>query len=176
MNRGQRGGSLLLVLILLTVALLGALSTARLVDLGTNVAGNIAFRNAAEQAAEVGVSEAFARLRAAPELGADLGTWYRALSGEDDEAGMPVGVDWDEAPEVLVGPYSVRFFVQRLCSAPLPVVDATQQCVIQGLPQVSSARAGPEALGAPPAMTYRVTVAVSGPKSTQAFVQQLVVL
>ena len=57
--RGQRGVTMLVVLVLLSVMLLGGMALARLTEVGTLASGNTAFREAAVQASEVGLNTVF---------------------------------------------------------------------------------------------------------------------
>ena len=172
-SRQQRGSSLLVVLVLLTVLLVGALSMARMTESSTLIAGNISTKNGAMQASEVGVTEAFIAIQAIANVEANVGTWYFASQQADDAAGMPAGIDWTKAPTQAVGQFQVAYVVDRLCTAPLPVTNPNAQCVLKKMPAAGSAKAGIEALDSPAATEYRVTVSVTGPKSTQTFVQAL---
>ena len=59
----QRGNSVVLVLILLSVMLVGALAMARMAEVSTLAGGNAAASDAAMQASEVGLNTAFAAVR-----------------------------------------------------------------------------------------------------------------
>ena len=174
-RRRQRGASLLLVLVLLAVTMLGGLAMARMTEAATLIAGNVTFKDSAAQASEVGINEAFERVRALTTLEQGQTGWYFPTKMAEDAAGLPQGLDWSAAPQVQVGSYQVRYVVERLCQGPLPVVDMPRQCVVQRLPQTGSAKAGAEALAAPSVSQYRITVSVAGPKETQVFAQVSVV-
>ena len=59
-RRADRGMTMLVVLVLMTVTLLGGLALARMTEIGTLASGNAAFREASLQASEVGANTAFA--------------------------------------------------------------------------------------------------------------------
>ena len=71
--------------------------------------------------------------------------------------------------------YDVRYIVERLCRAPLPVTDYDGQCLLRKQDAIVSAKAGTEALQAPDARQFRITVRVLGPQRTQTWVQSTVV-
>ena len=171
----QKGASLIIVLVMLTVLLLGALSMARLNEASTLIAGNIAFKDSAMQASEVGISEAFNVLPTIIDEEQDQGNWYYATLVGDDAAGLPSSVDWTQTAIVKVGAFDVHYIVERQCTGTAPVVDINAQCVIKRTPTTSSAKAGLETLETAASKQYRITVFVSGPKNTKSFVQTMVV-
>lgn len=171
-SRAQRGAAVVVVLVLLSVLLLGGLALARMTETRVLAAGNTALRNASVHASEAGLNQAMAALLA-PGFNeeADAAGWYFATQRSTDAAGVP-NVDWNAAPEVSVGNFSVRYVVDRLCTA-APVTAVLQQCLLRQSPQPGSARAGTEALDAPQVRQFRITVRVLGPKGAQAWVQSL---
>lgn len=176
MNRSaQKGASLTIVLVMLTVLLLGALSMYKLNEANTLIAGNIAFKDNAQQASEVGISEAFAALPTIADEEQNQGNWYYATIQGDVKAGLPASVDWSKTTVVKVGNFDVHYVVERQCTGPTPVTDVNSHCVIKPGAAISSAKDGLEALEATPAKLYRITVFVSGPKNTKSFVQSMVV-
>lgn len=170
----QKGASLLMVLVVLTLLLLGAGTLARQTSNSTFLAGNVASKEAARQAAEIGVSEAFARLRDlgnAGNLEANNAGWYRATSLATE---VPAAAQWAQAAVVQAGSYEVRYIVERLCQGPLPVTNAPAQCFVRQLPSEGSAKVGAEKLQAVPSLQYRISVQVQGVKNTQSLVQAMV--
>lgn len=169
----QRGASVLVVLVLLTVMLLAGLSLARFSEVSTLAAGNMAYKEAALQASEAGINTAFSKLTALPDEGADKDKWYLATQIEHDTEGLPK-VDWDTMPvvDLPIKSYDVRYVVERMCT------DAgaadPQKCLVKQVPQLNSARDdGEEPLDPPAATQFRTTVRVIGPKGTTTFVQSL---
>jgi len=173
LHAAQRGVTILVVLVLLTVMLLGGLALARMTEVGTLAAGNSAFRDAALQASEIGLNEVYAQVRAIPNENNAVGNWYRPSMMATDANGLPV-VDWDTLPEVVVGQYSVRYVADRICQGALPVADPLKQCLVRQIPQLESADATKEELDPPNAKQFRVTIRVTGPKNTQTWVQSMV--
>ena len=172
LRKCQRGVTILVVLVLLSVMLLGGLALARMTEIGNLAAGNAAYREAALQASEIGLNDAYAAVRALADENVAAGTWYLPATMAIDAKGIPV-IDWSTLPEVLVGPYSVRYVADRVCDA-LPIVDPLRQCLVKQIPQIGSADASKEALDPPNAKQFRVTIRVIGPKNTQTWVQSLI--
>lgn len=164
---------MLVVLVLLTAMLLGGLAMARLAEVGTLATGNVAAHDAALQASEVGVNTAFAAVRALANEEVNTGNWYTATERAKDGNGLPTGFDWVNMPEVMVGPMSVRYTVERVCSV-APVTEPLNQCLVRYIPQIGSAAAGQERIDPPHSKQFRITVRVTGPKGTELFVQSLV--
>ena len=180
--RPQRGVTILVVLVLLSVMLLGGLALARMTEIGTLAAGNSAYREAALQASEIGLNSVYALLAPQPppapasapipNENAAVGTWYRPSTLATDANGLP-DVDWDALPEIVVGQYRVRYVVDRICEGALPVADPLRQCLVKQIPQLSSADFNKEKLDPPNAKQFRVTIRVTGPKGTQTWVQSM---
>lgn len=173
MKRAEQGLTVLVVLVLLTVMMLGGLALARMTEVGTLASGNAAYREAALQASEVGINTAFAQLTALADDEVDTGTWYTATPSATDVHGIPM-VDFDAAPSITVGAYQVNYVAERVCTGAMPVVDAQRQCLIKQERQMASADRTREAVDPPFAKQFRVTVRVTGPKGTQAWVQTLI--
>jgi len=83
-------------------------------------------------------------------------------------------VDWDALPEIVVGQYSVRYVIDRICEGALPVAEPLRQCLVKQIPQLTSADFNKEKLDPPNAKQFRVTIRVNGPKGTQTWVQSMV--
>jgi hypothetical protein len=165
---------MLVVLILLSVMLLGGIALARMTEIGTLASGNNTYREASLPASEVGLNTAYAAARGigvGVEDDAVAGWYWPTIQGAD-LAGIPF-VNWDAAPEVAVGGYSVRYVVERMCNT-TPVTNTLRQCLVKQVPQMGSNRVGQEELDPPNARQFRITVRVSGPKDTETFVQSLV--
>ena len=170
--RSQRGVTVLVTLILLVVMLLGGMALARLGEVATLAAGNAAYREAAVQASEVGINTAYASVQALADEESNAGSWYWAKSQALDARGMPSAVDWDAAPEVVVGRYSVRYVVERLCTGAGAITDPLRECVNKIKRPLESYTTA-ERPDPPTAKLYRVTVRVTGPRDTRTFVQSL---
>lgn len=167
----QRGVTMLMVLLMLSVMLLGGLALARITEIGMLAAGNGGYREASLQASEVGINTAYAAVRAVVDEDADSGNWYWATV-QAETAGLPA-VSWTAAPEVVVGNYRVRYVVERMCTA-TPVTSTLRQCLVKQVPQQGSSKFGQEELDPPNSRQFRITVRVTGPKDTETWVQSLV--
>jgi type IV pilus assembly protein PilX len=169
----RRGVTMLMVLLLLSVMLIGGLALARITEIGSLAAGNNTYRDASLQASELGVNTAYAAVRALANENADNGNWYWATMRPLDAAtGLP-NVDWNSAPEVVAGNYSVRYVVDRMCDTAV-ITDTLRQCLVKQVPQGESNRFGQEAPEPPNSRQFRITVRVLGPKDTQTWIQSLV--
>jgi type IV pilus assembly protein PilX len=174
----QRGVTMVVVLVLLTVMLLGALAMARHLDSATVAAGNTAMRDSAIQASEVGLNQAFQAVQGLADIAAEnvaAGTWYWPTPQPADAAGVPQ-INWDSAPEVVVGNNnSVRYVVERVCSV-AAVTDPMRECLVR-LPTTtatSSAKDQEDQLESISSRQFRITVRVVGPRNTTVFIQSLV--
>lgn len=163
---------MVVVLVLLTVMLLGGMALARMTEVGTLAAGNAAFRETSLQASEVGVNTAFAAVQALVDENTSAGNWYYATTQAQDANGVPT-VDFDLAPELVVGAYRVRYVVDRVCTGAMPVTEPLRQCLVKQVPQIES-NTNREKPDPPTARQFRITVRVMGPKDTQAWVQALI--
>jgi hypothetical protein len=163
---------MLVTLVLLAVMLLGGMALARMTEVGTLASGNAAFRDAAIQASEVGINTALATTVGLVNEEVNDGGWYFAQAqGQVD--GLP-NVDWNAAPEIVVGSYRVRYVVERLCQGALPVTDPALQCLNRVPASKRSASSNSPQLDPPSVRQFRVTVRVTGPKDTRSWVQSLV--
>ncbi len=163
---------MLVVLVLMSVMLLGALALARLTEVSTLATGNMAYHEAAMQASEVGINTAFAAVRAIATEDTSLAGWYWSTEQAKDSNGLP-NVDWTSAPQIAVGSMTVRYVAERACTV-TPVVYPLRQCLVKQIPQPKSRVAGAEELDPPNSKQYRITVRVTDQKGTQTFVQSLV--
>lgn len=176
MNQGidrQRGATMLVVMVLLSVMLLGGLAFARISEVGSLAVGNSNYRDAALQASEVGLNTAFTRVRAiaAADENTSVAGWYWSTDQPQDANGLPA-IDWSAAPEVVVGAYSVRYVAERVCTV-AAVSDPLLDCLVKQILVPASADPTREKIDPPNSKQYRVTVRVIGPKDTTTFVQSL---
>lgn len=168
----QRGVTMVMVLLLLSVMLLGGLALARITEVGTLATGNNSYREASLQASEVGVNTAYAAVKALSNEDVDNGTWYWASMQTTDAAGLPA-VTMPATTEVAVGAYKVRYVVERMCSQ-ATVTDTLRQCLVKMVPNGETAVYGKEAPDAQNSRQFRITVRVAGPKDTETWVQSLI--
>jgi len=173
-RRSARGMTMLVVLVLLSVMLLGGMALAKLTEVGTLASGNTAYREAALQASEVGLNTVYAQVRDLANEDTAQAGWYWTTIQASDENGIPT-VDFDAAPTVTVGSYTVAYVAERMCQGAVPVELPLRQCLVKQIPQETRSRsAGKEELDPPNSKQFRVTVRVTGPKDTRTWVQSLI--
>jgi type IV pilus assembly protein PilX len=175
LQRAQRGVTMLVVLVLLSVMLLGGLALARLSEVGTLASGNTAYHEGAIQASEVGLNTAYMAVRGLTNESATVGNWYSPTPLAKDANGVPNSVDWSATPAITVGQMTVTYVVERACSV-ANITDELRECLVkqQFEKEEVSRSAGTEKIPPQTARQFRVTVRVTGPKGTQTFVQSLV--
>lgn len=181
MNKpAQRGVTMLVVLVLLSVMLLGGMAMARLTEIGTLASGNAAYHEAALQASEIGINTAYQAVKSLSSENTAVSGWYSPIAlAKDSTTGLPTGVDWSAAPQISVGAMTVSYVAERACTVG-SVTDALRQCLVkQYSPPAGSAFESRDASRvekpAPPnSRQFRITVRVTGPKGTQTWVQSLV--
>jgi type IV pilus assembly protein PilX len=178
-RRGQGGMTVVVVLVLLSVMLMGGLALGRLGEVGTLVAGNVASKEASMQASQIGTMNAFKSIQQAgfdeglDSQDAARGTKYFAMMQATDAFGMPQ-VAWEGVPEVVVGRYSVRAVIDRMCNK-LIITDALQDCLVREVRlEVEKANANTDPVESPNARQFRVTVRVTDARGTQTFTQAMV--
>jgi type IV pilus assembly protein PilX len=172
-QRAQRGVTMLVVLVLLSVMLLGGMALARLTEIGTLASGNAAYHEAALQASEVGINTAFQAVRDLPDENDAIASWYSPTTRAKDLTGLPTGIDWDAAPTIAVGQMQVKYIAERACTV-ANVTNVLRQCLVKQEPKMDSRVYGVEKLDPPNSRQFRITVRVDGPKSTRTWVQSLV--
>ncbi|MGC4078528.1 MAG: hypothetical protein QM702_16130 [Rubrivivax sp.] len=171
-RRAERGVTMVVVLILLTVMLLGGLALARMTEAGTIAGGNVAFHESALQASEIGLNAAFEAVRNLANEQTSANNWYSPVEVAKDGKGVP-NVTWSNAPSITVGANTVRYVVERACNV-ASITDPLQECLVKQIPQPKSRVVGTEELTPPNSRQFRITVRVEGPKGTVVIVQSLV--
>jgi type IV pilus assembly protein PilX len=169
----QRGVSLLIVLVVLAITLVGSLAMLRSGEVSSMVAGNVSFREAATQASDLGIADAAKALDVQPNFDANIANTYFATRQPEDTNGLPTTINWSSVPTMAVGNYTVQHVIDRLCQV-TPVTDPTGTCMVRDSESAGSNKAGSLAYKNPASVYYRITVRVTGPKSTAAYVQALV--
>ena len=174
-NDHERGVTMVVVLVLLSVMLLGGLALARMSSVGTSVAGNVSFKERALHVAEIGTNTAYATVSASgfPESPSQPGWYYDTAQAQDDQ-GLP-RVDLEAGRQIAAGGYDVRYVVERLCAVSA-VTDTMQQCLLRQLDQnqVPQDATPGQKVDQPGGKQYRITVRVTGPQGTRSVVQSLV--
>ena len=186
----QRGVVLFMALIALVALTLAGLAMVRSVDTGNVIAGNMAFRQAAMQRADVGLEAAFLALPGivTSSRDADIANQYYALRQDVDATGVPNAVTWSSVPcrdnanasvTCSAQDYQVKYVIDRMCgpqsAGSTTVTDVQQYCFVDiGSGKVGSKGAFQAVFTSASAVYYRITVQVTGPRNTSAYVQAIV--
>ena len=182
----QRGVVLIFSLIVMLIMTIGAVALMRSMHTSMSTTGNLAFRRDLVNQGEQAVSQVVSQFKAGniPASGitttSDPTSNYSATVLPANNQGVPAlllvqdatfhatdsGADLAGAtPDV-----TMRYVVDRLCTAGT-VTPSTALCVqSSGLPTGGTANRN-TAVAPPSATVYRLSVRVSGPRSTQAFLQ-----
>ena len=157
----------------MALMVLGVLSFTRSADTANLIAGNAAFKQAATQAAEVGLLAGAEFIDGLTDPDTATANRYYPTLQPDDANELPIGIAWASVPSTTVGNYQVQNVVERMCTV-TPVVDILNDCA--GRIQAQSADGQSYSLGKgghqrPPAVYYRVTVRVTGPRNSESLVQ-----
>lgn len=173
----QRGITMLMVLLLMSAMLLGALALARITEAGMLISGNVATKDASTHAAEVGRNVAYAQVQALATKNTNTGGWYWATMQPTDAAtGVPSTIDFDATPVVAggVGRFKVTYAVERMCTVGT-VTMSSVQCLVMTDPNLPENKGyGAPAYMAKGARQYRITVRVIDDRGTQTWTQSLV--
>jgi type IV pilus assembly protein PilX len=169
--RHERGGVLIAVLILLGVLLVSAAALVRSSMTTTAISGNVAVKQAATQAADVGIVSAQNYLSALATPEVTVANVYYATQLGSDTYGLPV-LNWTGIPVVSTpNGFKIQYVLERLCTAPLPVADFLTQCATATSEQSGSNNVGAPRYAGAIAIYYRATVRVTGPKNAESFIQ-----
>jgi type IV pilus assembly protein PilX len=185
MPETQRGVVLIFTLIVLLILTIGAVALVRSMNTSLFSAGNMAFRqdlvNQGEQAVSTVLTQfspggALVNATTADSIAAN----YKATMLATNSQGVPnvllndtnfntVGSAANDISNVLAPQVTIRYIIDRLCSAPGPSTSINCVMSAAGPP---GGKALPMAAVAPPTATvYRLSVRVTGPRSTQVFLQ-----
>src|SRR5690606_17550546 len=124
--RDQKGNSLIVVLVVLTLLALAGFGAMRSADTGNVIAGNFAFQQASTQASDSGLQQAMDFLAATPDLNADVANRYSNIRlAAIDARGVPTAINWanvgctDENGALIndcnvdAGNFRIQYFVER---------------------------------------------------------------
>jgi type IV pilus assembly protein PilX len=179
----QRGVVLIFTLIVLLILTIGAVALLRSMNTSLFSAGNMAFRhdlvNQGEQAVSTVLTEFSPGGALVNSTSNDLiASNYKATMLPTNAQGVPSVLLDDanfgtvgSAPDIQNVPaqIKIRYIIDRLCSAPGPATSINCVMSAAGPP---GGKALPMAAVAPPTATvYRLSVRVTGPRSTQVFLQ-----
>jgi len=180
-----RGVALLMSLIALIAMSLTAMALLRSVDTGNVIAGNLAFRQSAVQAVDLGMEAAFTAVQSAASLAAlnanaSDKTYYATMFAQEPSeltTTTTPAVDWRNlavATTANGGAYEIRYVVDRLCSTTAVTEEtAPDLCyVTKKSPKCDSHDPNKmEECSIPQGIYYRATIRVSGPRNTVGWAQ-----
>lgn len=192
----QHGVSLFIALIALVALSFAGLALIRSVDTTNLIAGNLAFRQGALHASDIGIETAYNALgttivnKEADSCCAAGTSMYYATKRAADAAGMPcatafvTGVLTPTCPTVInwsnVGAtttaqgYQVRYVIDRWCEGVLPITNIPGNCSVDQTAATGSKKAGAPVFAASNLVAYRITVHVTGPRNNVSVAQSLV--
>jgi type IV pilus assembly protein PilX len=176
-----------LLVALLVMALMGlaGIALVRAVDTATAVTGNLGFRAGAVAPSTAAIEDAWAALSeggaiADPERDQPARGYYASRQPGEDARGVPLllqGPVPGSGVRTLTtgGGNTVRYVIERLCTAPGPATSASCNLAVPYLPPPSEATpAGAAPPSPPPQYTvYRISARVEGPQQTVAHVQMM---
>ncbi|WP_324902453.1 hypothetical protein [Noviherbaspirillum sp.] len=181
--RSRESGSVLLIaLIILIIITAATLSVVRSMDIGNVISGNFAFKQAAMQVSDRGITDATNNLAAIVAGGggnADQANRYFSTRRNDvDSLGVPSAVNWSNVQcrdednndcdaDKDTGKYRVQYVIERQCSDN-PVLSDPQSVKTNCDYEVREA--SPEQL----AVRYRIIVRVRGPRNATGMVEAMV--
>ena len=178
----QRGVTLFIALVGLIAMALAGVALVRSVETSNIIAGNMAFRNAAMHASDVGVEAAFTALNSITSGQVEANKpsnctnacQYYATMQPLNSIGVPSTVVWANVAGVAVNTdYTVRYVIERLCKGTTPIADLASSCYAGSLRGGGSKKAGSVVFSSTNELYFRVTVRVEGPRNTISYVQTL---
>lgn len=182
-RRVQLGVSLFIALISLVALSFAGLALMRSVDTTNVISGNLAFRQAALHATDVGVETAMTALGTIVTTSLDanypagclVGVCnYYATQQAEDAKGIPSTINWTAVPSTTVdGSYAVQYVIDRLCKGPIPVTDIAGSCYASEKVGGGTKKSGGIIFSSTQQVYYRATVRVVGPRNTVSIVQSV---
>ena len=186
----EKGVVLLVALIALVAMTLAGLALMRSVDTGNVIAGNMAFRQAALQASDIGIEAAFTALPGIISTSKDANIankYYATRLTQSDSRGVPTAINWANVPcrahtDAIVNcseqDYQVKYVIDRLCdeqtAGSTTVTDIQGRCMIDvGTGESGSKGSFGAVFSSASAVYYRVIVQVTGPRNTTSYVQAI---
>jgi Tfp pilus assembly protein PilX len=190
LRKGQRGVVLFIALIVLVAMTLAGISLMRSVDSGTVSAGNLAFRQSATHAADLGAEAARAWLMTTSvnlyndsSSNGYFATWQESIDLLGNDASK-ADFNWTSNSITTSGSYAgptgytVRYVIHRLCQSTGDPTGSSANCVktttsssITSTGTKGAAAYGSYAITVPTAALYRITVRVDGPRNTLGYIQ-----
>lgn len=193
MKKNQKGSSLLFTLIVLVAMLFGTIALFRSSDTSTAVAGNLAFKEASVNASDIAVRQAFEQLKTIADPDAEVsvdpaivGAYYpiqrkvttdgivcSTLAFNSASACDNTAMTWGKGIPVGVNGIDIAYYViDRLCNVTSPGAQANASCLVD-TPYVPDCHMADlsKCPTVPPAISYRITVKVTGANKTESYVQ-----
>lgn len=186
--RPQRGVVLLVTLIALVIVLVGGLALMRTVDTASVIAGNIAFKRDLTNNAERAAAAALAAFAAGGPLNAPAAPYASLVSANYSATILPTSSASRGIPDVLLddsqfaavgsaandivdasSALTIRYVIDRMCSTAGPADAST--CVLSTQASDKGGTGWLRKAGGGFQPVYRVSIRVSGPRNTQAFIQ-----
>jgi type IV pilus assembly protein PilX len=184
-RQSQRGVVMWVALVVLIVMTLAGLAMLRQMGSGLSIAGNLAFKQNAIAAADLGTERFRAWLRSPAALALinnhSAANGYRSTWGDSVD---PKTFDWANQSLLVMAPGAansqgneVRYIGHRLCETDgLSVTDPAQKCSDMVEKKDGSNKGGLDYIGGPPLVSppqafYRVTTRVTGPRNTVSYTQ-----
>jgi Tfp pilus assembly protein PilX len=191
--RAQRGVTLVIALIALTVLTIGALAMTRSSDVSLRMAGNLAFKRDLVNQGERAIATALAELNSGSLSGEATRTSNRGASNYSatllgssaqgipnvllsDAAYTAAGFTRADITDAATG-VSVRYVIDRQCSGTGAYDIGACQAVTAKAPPKSGDGINPDvATGAVTRPVYRISVRITGPRGNQTYTQTTVAL
>lgn len=194
-HRRQRGVVLILALIILATMMIGAAALTRTISNANAIAGNLSFKQNSLNIADIGIETAITDMTTSILGASQENYWPNSCSVANgdctyypnqqaaDAKGVPLTINWSSVATItslsIPSGYSVQYVADRMCdpAAGLPIDNPIDDCVSETFNdgrQGGDLSVGGKKLTEANAVAYRVTVRVTGPKSTETFVQAIV--
>jgi type IV pilus assembly protein PilX len=185
----QRGVVLIFTLIILLILTIGAVALMRSMNTSLTSAGNLAFRRDLANQGEQAVSNVMTAFKAGGALSTSAVTDanvpannYSAIMLATNAQGVPNillsqdstfnGTGYTSSANDITGATSditIRYVIDRMCTAAGPTV--ANECVQSSAAPLGGTANGSQSVTPPAATVYRLSVRVSGARSTQVFLQ-----
>jgi Tfp pilus assembly protein PilX len=184
----QQGVVLFIALIVLVAMSLAGVAMVRSVDTSLGIAGNMAFKQATLQGGDLGIKEAYNWLSTnntgtVLQSTAAASGYYSSSPGSVVEDWYDIS-KWNGAKQANGGlpdaaGNTVRYIIHRMCTLPDTAYNsANQECalsVTSGGAAGGSMSVGAVQFEGIPALYYRITTRIDGPRNTVSIVQVSVV-
>jgi type IV pilus assembly protein PilX len=181
-RQGESGIVLLVILIVLIVLTVGTVAIVRSMDTSNVISGNFAFKQAAMQVSDRGITDAMNNL-ATITVGSggnlnQVNRYFSIRQTSVDGVGVPTAINWanvqcrDEKnntcdPDVDTGKYRVQYYIERQCAANPTLSDTTS---IKTNCDYEIRQSSPEEI----AVRYRIIVRVQGPRNAAGMYEAMV--